>query len=143
MHEAAYDNYITCLQVFLACPFTTSPHLDRLDVYLEQCRLAFNMTPGAIADNVAWSNVRSGGRSPGVDRVLWVQGDVDPWFPLGVTEGDDLIMVPDASHHFWTHVAKHSDQPSVPSRKTRASILQMATPRSKSAGRGGTGSDMT
>ena len=109
---AEFGYYQTC-DPGTACPFTTSPHLDRLDVYLEQCRLAFNMTPGAIADNVAWSNVRSGGRSPGVDRVLWVQGDVDPWMPLGVTEGDDMIMVPDASHHFWTHVAKESDQPSV------------------------------
>lgn len=71
------------------------------------------MTPGEIAANVAWSNTISGGRKPGVDRVLWVQGDMDPWYPLGVVEGPDLLMVPDASHHFWTHVAKDSDQPSV------------------------------
>ena len=71
------------------------------------------MTPGEIAANVAWSNTISGGRHPGVDRVLWVQGDMDPWYPLGVVEGPNVLMVPDASHHFWTHVAKDSDQPSV------------------------------
>ena len=42
-----------------------------------------------------------------------MQGDVDPWHPLGVTEGADVIMVPDVSHHFWTHAAKDSDQDSV------------------------------
>ena len=30
-----------------------------------------------------------------------------------MTEGADVIMVPDASHHFWTHIAKDSDQDSV------------------------------
>ena len=109
---AEFGYYQTC-DPGTNCPFTTSPHLDRLEVQLADCLLAFGMTPGQIAANVAWSNTISGGRAPGVDRVLWVQGDVDPWYPLGVVEGPDVIMVPDASHHFWTHVAKESDQPSV------------------------------
>jgi ketosteroid isomerase-like protein len=78
------------------------------------------MTPGEIAANVAWSNTVSGGRNPGVDRVLWVQGDMDPWYPLGVVEGPNVLIVRDASHHFWTHIAKESDQPSV--KRARALI---------------------
>ena len=74
---AEFGYYQTC-DPGTDCPFTTSPHLDRLEVSLEQCMLAFNMTPGQIEANVAWSNTISGGRNPGVDRVLWVQGDVDP-----------------------------------------------------------------
>eukprot|EP01044_Picomonas_judraskeda_P000206 COSAG03_NODE_8_length_24035_cov_36.331885_20_plen_1405_part_00 len=114
---AEFGFYQTC-DPGTNCPFTTTPHLDTLEVSLAQCEAAFGMTPGEIAANVAWSNTVSGGRNPGVDRVLWVQGDMDPWFPLGVVEGPDVLMVPDASHHFWTHVAKESDQPSVKRART-------------------------
>lgn len=66
---AEFGYYQTC-DPGTDCPFVTSPHLDRLEVSLEQCSLAFNMTPGEVEANVAWSNTISGGRNPGVDRVL-------------------------------------------------------------------------
>jgi hypothetical protein len=37
---------------------------------------------------------------------MFVNGDVDPWSELAVSDG---TRVPGSSHHFWTHKIKHSD----------------------------------
>lgn len=39
-------------------------------------------------------------------RIMFVNGDVDPWSELAVSDG---TRVPGSSHHFWTHKIKHSD----------------------------------
>ena len=47
-------------------------------------------------------------------RILFVNGDVDPWSELGVSKlhiksGQSVINVVGASHHFWTHKIQETD----------------------------------
>jgi len=50
----------------------------------------------------------------GQKRLLFVNGNADPWSELSVNEkrgssNVQTIHVPGASHHFWTHPVKESD----------------------------------
>lgn len=65
-----------------------------------------------------WSKVESveHGKDSSLDdgqkRILFVNGDVDPWMELSFTERNKdhpSVIVQGASHHFWTHPVKDSD----------------------------------
>ena len=47
----------------------------------------------------------------GHKRLLFVNGDADPWSELSVVNDKRVqtIKVPGASHHFWTHSVKETD----------------------------------
>lgn len=56
----------------------------------------------------------------GRKRIVFANGDVDPWSELAVSRlpadgGADevVISVKGASHHFWTHEEKDSDDPAI------------------------------
>ncbi len=54
------------------------------------------------------------GALEGQKRLIFVNGDVDPWSELSVDEkrGNShvqKIKVAGASHHFWTHPVRESD----------------------------------
>ena len=75
-----------------------------------------------VAANVAASNAAYGGDrpdrlSPAATRILYPNGDVDPWHGLSVlkppTPELPVLMVEGASHHAWTHPSRATDQPSV------------------------------
>ena len=75
-----------------------------------------------VAANVAASNAAYGGDrpdrlSPAATRILYPNGDVDPWHGLSVlkppTPELPVLMVAGASHHAWTHPSRSTDQPSV------------------------------
>lgn len=54
--------------------------------------------------------------SEGQKRLIFVNGGADPWSELSVNESRGrgnvkvkTMKVPGASHHFWTHAVKESD----------------------------------
>ena len=86
------------------------------------CREVFNITN---VDDRVGSTEDYGGWNPKGTRVLYVNGDVDPWSTLAVTKGNpevdenvDFVCTPafwvqGASHHFWTHQVLDTDGESI------------------------------
>lgn len=70
-----------------------------------------------MAYNVASSNTYYGSDHPVGSRVLFVNGDIDPWHALSVLTplSPELpaLVVRGASHHFWTHPAQPTDSPAI------------------------------
>jgi len=93
------------------CPFTKG--LNTLEWNLKQCEAAFNISADQVSQNVVDSNNYYGADRPTSTRVVFPNGQVDPWHYLSVlvTPGPDLptVWVPGASHHFWTHLPQDSD----------------------------------
>ena len=99
-----------------------------LDQDLEMCASVFNITN--VQERVAGTNVY-GGWNPEGTRVLYVNGDVDPWSTLAVTKGNPAVddnvdfectpafWVEGASHHFWTHEVLETDGEEVDEARTK------------------------
>lgn len=105
--------YQTCVDED-TCPYAASYHL--VDMDLEICKVAFGITN--VYDNVQATLDHYGGLDiVGGSRVLSVNGNVDPWSELAVqvSPKDSLpaTMVQGASHHFWTHPVKSTDEPEI------------------------------
>ena len=70
-----------------------------------------------VEERIRFSNTFYGGWEPAGSNVMWVNGNVDPWSAMSVlappAAGQPAFMAGGASHHFWTHPAKASDQASV------------------------------
>lgn len=70
-----------------------------------------------VEERIRFSNTFYGGWEPAGSNVMWVNGNVDPWSSMSVlvppAAGQPAFMAGGASHHFWTHPAKASDQASV------------------------------
>jgi len=126
-----YWNYQTCTQFGFyqtcekgsACFYTQG--LMTLDVFIEQAQCAsWNISKADIAASIEETNTIYGGLHPNASRILWPNGDVDPWHALAVltppSVSQPTLMVSGASHHAWTHPSASSDQPSVV--KARAAI---------------------
>ena len=67
---------------------------------------------------MARSNLRTGGGSPEGSRVLFVNGEVDPWKAASILPVDTppshllpTMEVGGASHHQWTHPPQPTDSP--------------------------------
>jgi hypothetical protein len=78
------------------------------------CKLVFDIDPAMVAEMVNETNIIYGGRDISATRILWVNGVIDPWRAQAVTKSNDpvarpSILVPGASHHFWTHPARPTD----------------------------------
>eukprot|EP00467_Chlorarachnion_reptans_P004881 CAMPEP_0114523406 /NCGR_PEP_ID=MMETSP0109-20121206/21271_1 /TAXON_ID=29199 /ORGANISM="Chlorarachnion reptans, Strain CCCM449" /LENGTH=493 /DNA_ID=CAMNT_0001704713 /DNA_START=32 /DNA_END=1513 /DNA_ORIENTATION=+ len=101
------------------CPYTQG--LDLLSDQLQICA-KFNISPDTVAANVAFTNVYYGGLSPVATRVMWPNGEVDPWSQLAVLNTtapeQPTLWVAGASHHFWTHTPLPTDQTSVQDART-------------------------
>jgi hypothetical protein len=79
---------------------------------LEICKVAFNVTD--VYENIEASITYYGGLDVnGGSRVLFINGDVDPWSALGLLNSTDdelpAVVVPGASHHAWTHSKQATD----------------------------------
>mmetsp|Transcript_25134 Transcript_25134/g.67152 ORF Transcript_25134/g.67152 Transcript_25134/m.67152 type:complete len:493 (+) Transcript_25134:57-1535(+) len=84
----------------------------------EGCRKAWNITVADVKQNIRATNAHYGALAASAPEcVLWPNGEVDPWSPLGVLQspspGQPTLWVEGASHHAWTHPSAPSDQPSV------------------------------
>ena len=72
------------------------------------------MKPDRVQEGIENTIEFYGGNKLSSTRIMFVNGDVDPWSAQAITKGDNsddesVVMVPGASHHFWTHPIKESD----------------------------------
>jgi serine protease 16 len=110
---AEFGFYQTC-EVGSQCPFARGyvSVADEISICSQ-----FGLTPAVVASNVAFSNEIYGGAAPMGSRILFPNGDVDPWTGLGVLQSpaptEPVMMVVGASHHAWTHPADTIVQKSV------------------------------
>ena len=92
------------------------------------CEQDYGISQSEIAANINKTNAFYGGTNPNSTCILYPNGEVDPWHSLSILEspghGIDVLMVPGASHHAWTHPSAPDDQPSVVAARTkiRASV---------------------
>ena len=104
--------YQTC-EVDSECPYGKGHH--NLSMDLEICARAFGVEMDSVWGSVEQSNEQYGGWSIDSSRILFVNGEVDPWSMLSVDldhgRSAELptIWVEGASHHFWTHQVLESD----------------------------------
>jgi len=93
------------------CPF---PHLlgneTSADYYIRKFCEPWGITREVLTANVAATNAKYGGLHPEGSCVMWVNGNVDPWHLLSITESSDPLMpallVDGASHHQWSTMVK-------------------------------------
>ena len=99
--------YQTCEQGSL-CPYARGYH--SLENDFEICEQAFGVNREDVVANVEKSLKHYGGWNMNARRILSVNGDVDPWSMLALTnkrdDGLPTHWVRGASHHFWTHPVK-------------------------------------
>ena len=95
------------------CPFMKKPFASSLDASLRLCSEVFGV-PGAVTKaRITFSNLMYGGVNLQGSRVLYVNGEVDPWSANSIADSISVslpvVWVQGASHHFWTHPSKPSD----------------------------------
>jgi serine protease 16 len=88
--------------------------LNTLDQQLSLCKQVFGIPAASVESRVNFSNLYWGGDRPSGSRVLFPNGQIDPWHALGVLHSPHpktlpTLWVPGASHHFWTHTPLPSD----------------------------------
>ena len=104
------------------CPYARGWHPLSQD--LELCAAAFGVAPReVVARAVQAANEWSGGwrLASSTTNILSVTGTMDPWSELAITHKNSenssssslVYEVPGASHHFWTHPVRPTDDPRV------------------------------
>ena len=93
--------------------------LHTVSVDLDICATAFSLSPEQVQTNIDNANARYGGLNFQATRVLFPNGQVDPWKAGGILESppnsveEPVLMVAGASHHFWTHPSLPTDSAEV------------------------------
>lgn len=104
------------------CPFARGYVTVRDEIAM--CEQLFGISPEQVAQHVRDTNAYYGGREPRGSRILFPNGDVDPWSGLGVLvspePSEPAMLVSGSSHHFWTHPANEISQQTV--RDAKAAI---------------------
>ncbi|MBZ3877856.1 Thymus-specific serine protease [Sciurus carolinensis] len=104
--------YVTCKGP--GCPFSQLPALPS---ELDLCEQVFGLSASSVAQAVAQTNAYYGGQRPGATRVLFVNGDTDPWHVLSVTQAlgpsEPALLIPGASHCLDMAPERPSDSPSL------------------------------
>lgn len=115
--------YQTC-EEGSSCFFTQG--YASLDEEMGFCWEQFKISKESVADNIAKSNSFYQSDHPAASRILYVNGEVDPWRAnsINVNLSAELpaFWVAGASHHAWTHPSLPTDQDSVVA--VRAAIRQ-------------------
>jgi len=104
--------YQTC-EVGSKCFYTQG--LVLLEDFTEDCK-QYGITAGMIQKSIDATNADYGADHPNATRILYPNGDVDPWHGLSKLKpspGLPVLMVSGASHHAWTHPSEPTDQKSV------------------------------
>jgi len=111
---AEFGFYQTC-ETGSACFYTQG--LSDLESEMSFCAAQFGISKDAVAENIRYSNTYYGADRPEGTRVLYVNGEVDPWRANSITTQFStrlpVLSVDGASHHAWTHPSDPSDQVSV------------------------------
>mmetsp|Transcript_3299 Transcript_3299/g.6088 ORF Transcript_3299/g.6088 Transcript_3299/m.6088 type:complete len:552 (-) Transcript_3299:124-1779(-) len=101
--------YQTC-EVESSCPYAKGMHI--IDQDLETCAQVYGIDGDMVRNNVQQTLEYFGGWDIDSSNILFVNGDVDPWSALALqdsTETLPVVNVVGASHHFWTHSVKSTD----------------------------------
>jgi len=97
------------------CMYTQG--LVQLEDAAEMCQSNFDIPASTVRKSIDETNERMGGLTPNVTRILWVNGEIDPWASQAVLKtnmpGQDTLWVIGASHHAWTHASEWTDLESV------------------------------
>ncbi|TEA21823.1 hypothetical protein DBR06_SOUSAS20010001 [Sousa chinensis] len=116
-----FGYYVTC--EVPGCPFSQLPALPS---QLELCEQVFGFSASSIAQAVSQTNSYYGGQTPGATQVLFVNGDIDPWHVLSITQplgpSESALLIPNASHCLDMAPERPSDSPSL--RLARQNIFQ-------------------
>jgi thymus-specific serine protease len=102
--------YQTC-QEGSECPYTQGLHT--LEVDYDICLQAFGIPAANVDAQIAYTNQMYGGNRVQGSRIMYPNGEIDPWHALGVLESpnaqEPVLMVQGASHHYWTHPSLPTD----------------------------------
>jgi len=103
---------MTCpLEEEWGCPYARGLH--RVDTDLKLCQDVFGLAPSQVTAWVGATNSLYGGRNIQGSRILFPNGEIDPWRALGVIDApnsqEPTTMVKTSSHHYWTHPALPTD----------------------------------
>ncbi|XP_032094626.1 thymus-specific serine protease [Thamnophis elegans] len=81
------------------CPF--SPQMT-LASQLEICSQVYNISYRNVSEGVSFTNDYYGANHPKASRVLFVNGNIDPWYPLSVlkneSDSEPAILINGTSH---------------------------------------------
>ena len=122
-HETLdYWGYQTCTEFgfYQTCEDGTecfyTQGLDLLEDNDDFCQ-NWGIAPTDIQASIDATNQYYGAGRPNATRILYPNGDVDPWHGLSILTAPSpelpVMMVSGASHHAWTHPTLPTDQPSV------------------------------
>uniref|UniRef100_A0A3B3S6E7 Serine protease 16 n=1 Tax=Paramormyrops kingsleyae TaxID=1676925 RepID=A0A3B3S6E7_9TELE len=117
-----------------SCPFA---RMVTLQSQMELCPLVFGIAQGSLQSRIAFTNQFYGGDHPQTQRVLYVNGDIDPWHKLSVVRNgtkedkDRAILIEGTAHCADMNRAGSQDSPAL--RKARQEIKRHVTQWLKSA----------
>nr|XP_006627603.1 PREDICTED: thymus-specific serine protease [Lepisosteus oculatus] len=96
------------------CPFS---RLLTLKSQTELCPLVFGLKESSLPLAVGFTNDYYGSDHPGTHRVLYVNGDIDPWHVLSVlsnaTSGERAILIHGTAHCADMNPPRPSDPPAL------------------------------
>ncbi|KAI1894055.1 hypothetical protein AGOR_G00130050 [Albula goreensis] len=119
-----FGYYQTCEDA--SCPFS---RMLTLQAQTELCPLLFGVSQSSLPSSIAFTNQYYGGDHPRTHRVLYVNGDIDPWHELSVlrngttmADKDRAIVISDTAHCADMSPARFEDPPTL--REARREIAQ-------------------
>ncbi|XP_067412775.1 thymus-specific serine protease [Emydura macquarii macquarii] len=103
-----FGYYQTCEDS--TCPFS---RLMTLSSQLDLCTQVFGVAPERVAEAVTFTNEYYGADHPKASRILFVNGDIDPWHALSVltnqSRSELAILINGTSHCANMNPSKKSD----------------------------------
>ena len=64
------------------CPFIQTPTYNSLGLYLDLCKVAFGVDGSTTRQKIDETNLEFGGFGISATRIMFVNGDIDPWHAL-------------------------------------------------------------
>merc|ERR1712232_1423045 len=93
------------------CPFVRG--YSTVEFLWSWCLDIFGISKHDVLEGTRRTNERYGNSTPQSSRVIFINGNVDPWSNVSVIVSPSpqlpTVFVPGASHHFWTHPSLPSD----------------------------------
>lgn len=98
-----------------SCPFS---RMLTLQAQTELCPLLFNIPQNRLHQHVSFTNQYYGGNHPSTQRVLYVNGDIDPWSELsvhhsGLQDQDTPIVIQGSAHCADMNPTSTHDRPAL------------------------------
>jgi serine protease 16 len=95
-----FGYYQTCEPWKGSCLF--SPRMD-LESNTLLCKQLFGLDVANVEDRILFSNDYYGGNTPDASRIIFVNGDIDPWHVLSVLESDEEQDITSILIHGGSH----------------------------------------